>query len=101
MIWNFVRGRLWQDSFYREHAVECSCTQRWSIGVTVVWRSRINLLRKGVDEWQVVRLDGKRRPFEKVSEVKNSGMHCKKFSIKGGLPGFRGESFLLKNVSGC
>ena len=54
--------------------------------------ARINLLRKGVDEWQVVRLDGKRRPFEKVSEVTDCGMHCEKFSIEDGILGFcRGE----------
>ena len=51
-------------------------------------RARISLLRKSVDEWQVVRLDGKRRPFEKVSEVTDGGMHCEKFSIEGGIPGF-------------
>ena len=36
----------------------------------------------------MVRLDGKRRPFDKVSEVTDGGMHCKKFSIEGGIPGF-------------
>ena len=51
--------------------------------------ARISLLHKSVDEWQVVRLDGKQRPFEKVSEVTDGGMHYKKFSIEGGIPGFR------------
>ena len=42
-----------------------------------------------MDEWQVVRLDGERRPFEKVSEVTDGGMHCEKLSIEDGIPGFR------------
>ena len=37
--------------------------------------ARISLLLKGVDE--------------KVCEVTDGGMHCEKFSIKGGMPGFR------------
>ena len=52
-------------------------------------RARIGLLHKSMDEWQVVRLDGKRRPFEKVSEVTDGSMHCEKFSIEDGIPCFR------------
>ena len=51
--------------------------------------ARISLLRKGMDKWQMVHLDSKRCPFEKVCEVTEGGMHCEKFSIEGGVPGFR------------
>ena len=54
--------------------------------------ARISLLYKGVDERQVVRLDGKRCPFEKMSEVTYSGIHCEKFLTEGVVSIFhRGE----------
>ena len=55
--------------------------------------ARMNLLCEGVDEWQVVCLDGKQCSFEKMSEVTYSGMHCEKFSVEGGVSSFHRGGF--------
>ena len=55
--------------------------------------TRISLLGEGVDEWQVVSLDGKRCPFEMMFEVTDSGMHGVKFSVEGGVSSFRWGEF--------
>ena len=54
--------------------------------------ARISLLHEGMDERQVVSLDGKQCPFKKMSKVMYAGMHCEKFSVEGGVSSFhRGE----------
>ena len=51
--------------------------------------ARVGLLREGMNEGQVVCLDGKRCPIKKMLEVTDGGAHCEKFSVEGGAPGFR------------
>ena len=93
MIWSFSRGRLRQDFFYWEHAIECSCTRRWStrrwsIGVAVAWRSKdqSSLWRRG-------QVAGKWYPFEKMSEVTYGSMHCEEFSVEGRVSSLRWGEF--------
>ena len=51
--------------------------------------ARIGPLREGMNEGQVVCLDGKRCPIEKMLKVMDGDVHCEKFSLKGGVPGLR------------